>query len=108
MNGTDPRRTLRTGAPAYFDSMRCGLVPCRVLSVEGFPGRPSTAQTVRVQFTGTRGAFKRGETWITTGLHAVPRAAIIRRRYSTSIGFYVVECDSDKVTAAPAFALVAR
>lgn len=96
--------TLRTGMLAYFDSLR-GLVPCRVLSVSGFPGRASTAQTVEIKITADCPGWKRGEHWTTNGLHAVPRRAIRRGKIHARILPYSVEVDADKQTAAPLFSL---
>jgi len=60
---------------AYVDSF-AGLVPCRVVAVGDWNDRYCDT---RVQFTATRGAYKRGE-FETVPLHTVvPRNAVFRR-----------------------------
>jgi len=69
--------TLRTGDLAYYDTFTA-LVPCRIQSIHGFSGSgtPSTNQIIRVRLTASRGAYRRGETFETNGLHAIPRGAV--------------------------------
>lgn len=72
------------GCLAYYDSFK-GLVPCWITAITGTRGIGSTAQTVTIKFTATRGPFKRGETWITNGLHVCPRGAAKRGKHVTKI-----------------------
>jgi hypothetical protein len=60
---------------AYFDSF-AGLVPCRIVAVGDWNDPSSLA---RVQYSATRGAYKRGqfETWPLRRL--VPRKAVFIR-----------------------------
>lgn len=82
----DLRPVLRVGSLAYFDSLG-GAVPCKVISIFLVRGTPH----VRVKFTATRGAFKRGEGWTAFSHNVVPRAAFHKRRYGARIGYYTVE-----------------
>jgi hypothetical protein len=66
---------------AYFDSF-AGLVPCRVIAVGDWSDNSSLAN---VQFTATRGAYKRGEVLTTRLSRVVPRTAIRRRMGSTTV-----------------------
>lgn len=79
--------TITEGCLAYFDSF-AGLVPCWITKIEGERGIGSTAQTVTVKFTATRGSWKRGETYTTTGLHVCPRGAAVRGKHVTRIRPY--------------------
>lgn len=95
MSDTPP--VLRSGMLAYLDTLTAGLIPCKVLSVRGKSGNPSSAAVCNVRFTASRGTFKRGEVW--TGewsLHVVPRDAVKRRKYGARIGRYTVEADTHK------------
>jgi hypothetical protein len=67
--------TLKTGDLAYFDSF-AGLVPCKIIAMTGRSGIASTAQEIVLRLTARRGAYRRGEVVLTTGLHAVPRGAV--------------------------------
>jgi hypothetical protein len=66
---------------AYLDSFS-GLVPCRVVAVGDWSDPGSEA---RIQFTATRGPWKRGEFETFPLRRVVPRSAVRRRKYSTSI-----------------------
>lgn len=83
---------LRVGALAYFDGLH-GLVPCKVLRIDGPSGRASSAQLVTFRVTAARGHWPRGEISTTCGLHVLPRAARYKRRGSPfyRIRFYTVE-----------------
>jgi hypothetical protein len=60
---------------AYYDSF-AGLVPCRIAAVGDWNDRYSDA---RIQFTASRGAYRRGE-WSTVPLNrVVPRTAVFTR-----------------------------
>ena len=65
--------SVHRGVMAYLDTFS-GLVPCRVESVDD-------AGNVTVKLTGTRGAYKRGETLTgqRAGLSVVPRTAVFVR-----------------------------
>ena len=69
---------------AYFDSLQ-GLIPIRILAVGDWSDSNSIA---RVQFTATRGPWKRGavESWPLRRI--VPRTAVYRRGGSTYIRGY--------------------
>ena len=67
--------TLKTGDLAYLDTF-AGLVPCKVVSMTGENGRPSSSQTIVVRLTASKGAYKRGETIESNGLHVVARGAV--------------------------------
>jgi hypothetical protein len=69
---------------AYFDSF-AGLVPCRIVAVGDWNDANSLA---RVQYTATRGAYKRGEYDTQTLRYIVPRTAVRRRKYGTVIVAY--------------------
>jgi hypothetical protein len=69
---------LRVGCLAYLDSF-AGLVPCKVLSIDGTPyrdGVPSTQQHCRFVITDALGAYRKGEVLDTYVLHVVPRPSI--------------------------------
>lgn len=61
---------------AYFDSF-AGLVPCRILAVDDWS---DTSSQARVQYTATRGPYKRGEYGTHVLRHVVPRSAVYRSR----------------------------
>lgn len=69
---------------AYLDSFS-GLVPCRIIAVGDWSDRNSEC---RVQYTATRGPYKRGQfdTWPLRNV--VPRSAIRHRKYNTTIQTY--------------------
>ncbi len=85
--------TLRIGDSCYFETVRDGLVPCKFIA-----RTPRTAPdnvqpdfvTLKVTRNG-RTCYKAGELIETTPRHAIPRAAVRRRRYSTIILPYIVE-----------------
>jgi hypothetical protein len=103
-------KTLKTGCAAYFDTF-AGLVPVKVLTVTA-PEKPpvfdlghgnarvSIKVTARV--TKEHGPYKNGEVVESDSLHIVPRDAIIRHQFSSTIGVYDVVPD----TQAPAAALM--
>lgn len=61
---------------AYLDSF-AGLVPCRVCAVGDWSDGSSQA---RIQYTATRGAYKRGEYGTHVLRHIVPRSSVYRSR----------------------------
>jgi hypothetical protein len=65
---------------AYFDSF-VGLVPCRIVAVGDWHDASSLA---RVQYTATRGAYKRGQFETHPLRHIVPRKAVFVRRRNRS------------------------
>jgi hypothetical protein len=87
--------TLQTGALAYFDTMRSGLIPCKVLSIEA---RENQGHNVAVKLTAARGAYKRGETVSSiSARYVVPRSAVRGLRgYSPRILPYYVRADGAK------------
>jgi len=84
--------TLKTGSPAYYDGLH-GLVPCKVVSITGPSGRPSSAQQVNLVVTRNTRLYAPGYRFSVWALHAIPPKAIRRRKYSTRITVYTVESD---------------
>lgn len=68
---------LRTGELCYFETVRDGLVPCRMLSVDSYH--------ITLKVTGNRAGYRVGELIGTTPMHAIPRGAVRRRKYATVI-----------------------
>lgn len=91
MSTADVRPVLRKGCLAYYDSL-AGLLPCKVLSVTGKPGAPSSESEAIVKLTANRGPWKRGEVlaamWT---IHVVPRKAVSRRGPFVRVAYYAVE-----------------
>jgi hypothetical protein len=52
------RPILKSGILAYLDTF-AGMIPCKVLSVKGESGPPSSSQDVTVRLTASRGAYER-------------------------------------------------
>jgi hypothetical protein len=67
--------TLETGDFAYFDAFD-GLIPCRVTQIAGTSGIASMSQTVTAIITVTKGAWRKGEQIMSSGLRTVPRGAV--------------------------------
>lgn len=65
---------------AYFDSF-AGLVPCRIVATGDWQDNSSP---MRVQYTATRGPYKRGQCDTWTRGHIVPRDKIRRSKYGSS------------------------
>lgn len=85
------RPILKAGCLAYLDSF-AGLVPCKVVRVYESSDLYVTRELADVQFTATRGAYKRGKLYPRAStLHVVPRECIRRSRYKCSILPYDVE-----------------
>ncbi len=81
-------RTLAIGTLAYYDSMRSGLVPCKVTKItQDEHGRV----TVTAKVTATRYAYDRGETIDGSATWIVPRSAVLRRKYGSTILPYEVQ-----------------
>ena len=87
-------QTLTIGSLAYLDSF-AGLVPCKVTAITGRSGFASSAQSVTLLLTANRGAYRKGESIETNGLHAVPRKAV-HGKYGDRIRVYQVECTEVK------------
>jgi hypothetical protein len=87
--------TLQTGTLAYFDTMRSGLIPCKVVSIKA---RETSGHDVTVRLTASRGAYKRGETvFQISARYVVPRASVRGiRGYSPRILPYYVRADGAK------------
>lgn len=86
------RFTLKTGDLAYLDTLCAGLVPCKVLSITRRQGDPSYAHShasVRARVTAARHGYERGEEVTVPFASCVPRAAVLRRKYSTRIRQYL-------------------
>lgn len=69
---------------AYYETVRSGLVPCKVTRVV----RAGGELRIWAKVTGPRSGYARGDTIESTGLHMVPRHAVLRRRYRTIILAY--------------------
>lgn len=90
----DLRPVLRAGCFAHWDSMS-GAIPCRVISITGKSGVPSSEQSVIIKLTAHRGPYKRGEVFCDVwALHVVPRGALKQRRLGARITYYTVEVQS--------------
>lgn len=102
--GTQLNNVLKVGTMAYYDTLRSGLVPCKVVSItEDKPGKQGLhfelskggiPQRYRANIRITTGAhcgYRKGELLVTHAYHVVPRVCIKRRRYSTYILPYTVE-----------------
>ena len=76
--------TLKPGDSCYYETVRDGLVPCKMVS------RVDLTVTLKVTRNG-RTCYRAGEIIETTPRHAVPRAAVCRRKYATYILPYIVE-----------------
>jgi len=83
---------LRVNAPAYFETVRDGLIPCRVLSITDTRDHGFTV-TLRVHKSAAqeRSGYRPGEVIETHHRHAIPPAAVHRRRYGTFVSAYTVE-----------------
>jgi hypothetical protein len=83
-------RTLKVGSLAYFDSF-AGLIPCKVLSIDGPSGVPSSRQQVRFRVTSKRFeryGYRFAEVMSEWAIHVVPRKAIYANRQR--VGLYRV------------------
>lgn len=67
------------GELAYYDTLMTGMVPCKVLRVE------NDGNTITIQVTATRGAYRVGDRVRDNAFHVVPRTSVIRRRFTTRI-----------------------
>ncbi|GAA3751110.1 hypothetical protein [Micromonospora maritima] len=70
--------TLASGDLAFWDTFS-GLVPCRVLSIAGTEGDPSTGQKFKIKLTAERGPYKAGEEIDTLGTSVVHRKGVYVR-----------------------------
>lgn len=77
--------TLRAGSTAFLDTFS-GLVPCRVLTIQGDP-RPEA----KVLVTRTIKAYRKGEQVTMDTAHVIPSGALGRRGYATTILPYNIE-----------------
>lgn len=75
-----------TGDLAYIDSVKGGLVPCKVISIKG--------RDVTVRVTADRYGYNKGTVVTLYCLQIVPRGAVHRRRYTTTIGPYQWQCQT--------------
>ena len=85
---------LKANSLAYFDSFS-GLIPCKVICINGPSGRASSEQKVMVRLTANRRGYKKGEVLTEWALHVVPRDAVYFRDHSARIGSYLVEGDQE-------------
>lgn len=95
--------TLKSGINAFYDTMRSGLVPVKVLSVTApaksplFDLRSGLAPVsvkVKAVVTEDAGAYSKGMIIDSDAVHVVPRTAVKHGRYSTTISLYKVEVDA--------------
>lgn len=92
----NPGLTLTTGDSCYFDGFG-GLIACKVMSITGRSGNPSSTQDVTLKVTAKTGhGYKQGEVIETMGLHAVPKKAVHLRGGQYRIGHYEVLVDNDR------------
>jgi hypothetical protein len=85
---------LKSGMAARYDGLR-GMLPCKVLSITGASGRPSTGQRCVIQFTRDAAGWRRGDTFECFALHVVPPVCVRRRKYSSDwIAPYTVQADA--------------
>ena len=66
------------GVLAHFDSVECGMVPCKVL------GRNKDGY-LEIRFTATRGAWHKGMTFCSTDTWVIPRGYAKRNKYGWTI-----------------------
>jgi hypothetical protein len=85
--------TLKTGKLAYYESFHLGFFKCKVTSITGHSGTPSSAQVVTFAMTTNRSPFKRGETMDTFGFHVVPRRALRKHGFHNVVRAYTVQVD---------------
>lgn len=86
---------LRTGRLAYYVTIHGGLIPCKVNSIVGTSGEPSTAQRIVVTVTADRpGAWKRGEVLDTLGVNVIPRESVHWSRGRWHHGAFTVVADA--------------
>lgn len=69
--------TGRVGDLAYLETVRDGLVKCKVMYVKR---EDNGDLTLVVRVTASRGCYKLGEAIKATALHIIPRGAIYKRR----------------------------
>ena len=67
------------GELAYYETVMIGLIPCKVIRVEG------DGQHVTVQITARRGAYRVGDRVTDCGIHVIPRTSVIQRRFTARI-----------------------
>jgi hypothetical protein len=85
-------RTLKAGCLAYYDTTFSGLVPVRVVSVSRSE-IPTGFYVVKAKVTEDHAAWRKGDEVESSSRWIVPRSAIKRRKYSTSILPYEVQLD---------------
>lgn len=86
---------LKTGDNAYWDTF-AGVVPCKVLSIQGADGMCSTNQRVKIKLTAGRGPYVSGEEHEDFGHSVLPKQCLLHRQYSSVIGPYAVQADQPK------------
>ena len=109
MNGESESETkndipvLKSGVDAYYDTVACGMVPVKVLRVQAPAARPifdlrrglaRVSTVVKAVVTGDQGAYHKGMVIDTDATKVVPRGALRRHKYSTTISLYQVEEDT--------------
>ncbi len=78
-------RVLKTGITAYFDTF-AGLIKCRVTEVRD--------RKAKFTLSESRGAYKTGEQLESSTNWVIPAGALIRRKYTYTIGHYTVQEDT--------------
>lgn len=92
-----PLPILKAGVLAYIDSMRSGLVPCKVLSIKRDTSGVMPRDVVTFVVTATRTGYPRGHKCNSLSSRIiVPRTAVYRIRGQAwpRIVPYTIECDT--------------
>ena len=72
--------TLKTGDNARFETVRDGLIPCKVVSIDR-----CVPSNIVLKITRTRAGYHAGDEIVTTARHAIPVKSVWRRRFKTLI-----------------------
>lgn len=74
------------GTRAMYDTFS-GLVPCKVLEIvkPAYGFMAATERCIRVQLTGTRGAYKKGEVLLVQGAMVPPKRMVRKTQFSHRI-----------------------
>lgn len=86
-----PMPVLKAGGLACYETISCGLVPCKVEKVSAHENSGCVFKEATFTVTASRGPYKRGEVLTVLTTSVVPRAAVRRRKYGTYILPYNVE-----------------
>lgn len=80
---------LKVGDLAYFDGMT-GLAKCKVVSINGKSQHPTSAVEVEIELTKDYIGWPKGKILRISSIWVVPRNAVRKRKYGSTIGFYTV------------------